>query len=528
MAEGIAAPPQRFPAVNPASAHAEPSAIPAIERAYWPAVMLAFAVAIALRTPTFGLAWVGAHNAWGGAFYSTVARNFVRYGYCETGFAPVVSTGIVDPGQFEVYFHHPALSMWLTGLSFHVFGVHEWAARLLPLVFSLLTMALVFVMARATLGKGVALVAVALFAVLPVDAYYGTHLDPYGSMAIFLTTAAVEAYRRWIGSREPRHYALCAAAIVLGCLTSWYTYFIVPGILLHAWFTQRERRRDLWPWLAGLPALTVGVFALFMLHRTLAIPAGRPETFQPLAERLLIRTVELPMDRGEILIRYLRHIWTLYSPAFVALAAAWLALVGLDLWRRRVDPAQGYIAILLSFGFLYGLAFPGHLIAHDYFVRAYAPGIAIAGAVVVLRATRGLPLQAAARLTASALLVAAVALISTVRTNSLYAADNREHGVERRNFAQVIAAQTGPRDRLLLPSGEDRILAYYLDRPITFGLDTPEKLEAAITSMPGPHVVVIPARMTAQFSAVTAYLRQRYPERQESGLTLFGPAIKPQ
>src|SRR5688572_21712844 len=114
-----------------------------LDRAFWPLVAAVFLAALALRVPTFLEPWVGSHNAWGGAFYGNVARNFVRYGYLQTEFAPVVSTGLVDPSQFEVYYHHPVLSMWLTGLSFHAFGIHEWSARLAPLVFGLLTIALV-------------------------------------------------------------------------------------------------------------------------------------------------------------------------------------------------------------------------------------------------------------------------------------------------------------------------------------------------------------------------------------------------
>src|SRR5687768_10784716 len=245
---------------SPAGAPPSREAVAPGSTAYWTAVVVAFIAALTVRVVTFLEPWIGAHNAWGGAFYSNVARNFVRYGL-ETRLAPVVSTGLVDPSQFEVYYHHPVLSMLLTSVSFRVFGEHEWSARLAPLIFSLLTLALVFRIARRWFGNATALVAVAFMAVLPVDAYYATHLDPYGSMAIFFTVLAVASYERWVTEGSRRHFGICVAAIALGCATSWFTYLVVPGIALHWFFTHRRGARvGDWVRIAILPATTVAVF----------------------------------------------------------------------------------------------------------------------------------------------------------------------------------------------------------------------------------------------------------------------------
>src|SRR6185503_2128193 len=80
--------------------------------------------------------WVGQHNAFCGALYGICARNFLRFGYWQTRFAPVSSSGLVAPDEFEYYYHYPPLLVWLVSLSFQAFGVHEWSARLVPLAFS--------------------------------------------------------------------------------------------------------------------------------------------------------------------------------------------------------------------------------------------------------------------------------------------------------------------------------------------------------------------------------------------------------
>src|SRR5262245_11442275 len=114
----------------------------------------------------------------GAARSTATSRNFLRYGYWTTSFAPVVNSGVVDPRFFEIYYHNPPLTPWLTSISFLIFGVHEWSARLVPLLFSLGTMALVFKFAKAEYGKAAALCALLVLSVLPIEAYYAAHLDP--------------------------------------------------------------------------------------------------------------------------------------------------------------------------------------------------------------------------------------------------------------------------------------------------------------------------------------------------------------
>lgn len=508
----------------------EPDLIPAVVRyadreknrqwAFWVAVVLIFIVGLALRSQTFTEAWTAGHVAWGGAFYSNVARNFLRYGYLGTAFAPVVNTGIVDPSQFEIYFHHPLLVMWLTSVSFHAFDVHEWSARLFPLIFSLLTMGLVFEFARAAFGKGTALCALVFMAVLPVDAYYATHLDPNGSMSIFFTALTVEGYRRWVSSGRDRDYALCAISLVLGCMTAWFTYLVIPGIVAHGWLVHRSAwGRGMRARLLMIPVFALIVLGLFFMHRTIALSGRAPEVYEPLADRFLKRTVNFGTDRGAIMVTHLKHIWTLYTFPFVALTAIWVVFFLRDFWGKRLKVADWCIAILLSYGLLYALAFPGHLPGHKFFARPYAPGVALASAVALFRVASTLNRRVAQLLVIGVVTVVASA-VATIQTLSLYRADEY-NGRALRRFGEAVAAHTTLRDPVFLPIEGDRVLEYYVDRPMTFHLDTPEKLEAASAAAKRPYLIVLPEKRASDFSQLRAYLRERYPERLEGGLLIY-------
>ena len=119
----------------------------------------------------------GDHNGWGGAFYSNIARNYARYGYVETRFAPVVSTGTVPPENRRYYLTHPPGIGLALSLSFALFGESEWAARLVPLLFSLGSIFLLYRLAEKVYSREVALVAAAFFSVLPLETLYGAHVD---------------------------------------------------------------------------------------------------------------------------------------------------------------------------------------------------------------------------------------------------------------------------------------------------------------------------------------------------------------
>ncbi len=490
------------------------------EAAFWIAVVLVFAGGLAIRVHGFTEPWAGVHMAWGGAFYGNVARNLVRYGYLATGLAPIVSTGVVDPSHFQLYYHHPLLSMLVTSVSFHAFGVHEWSARLAPLIFSLMTMGLVFQFAREEFGRITALVALIFFALIPVEAYYATHLDPYGSMSIFFTALAVDSYRRWVVSRSNVHYALCAASIGLGCFTGWFTFMVIPGIVAHGLFVLDKRwRRDAWLRLLLLPALSVVVFGIFMLHRKLLFASGLTEIFDSLGDRLQKRTADMELSRLGIARTHIDHIWTLYTPAFVAMTAAWVILFIRDVAVRQARLADWCIAILLSFGVLYGLTFPGHLPSHDYFVRPYAPGTALASAVLLSRVAQSFRSSLMRTVTVVAV-VAVTAVFSLQALNWLFSIEGHP-GVAMTGYSEAVAAVSTPQEPVFTPLPDDRVLSYYLDRPMTYDVNTPARLEAAIASAEADYLIAVPEAKASRFPEILAYLQKRYPEQRDKGLIIF-------
>ncbi len=117
--------------------------------------------------------WIGMHD-WNGAFYSQLARNFLRYPWsCHHGMPLVAAGPSAPPDERSLYATHPAGLVWLLATVFRFFGEAESTARLTAIVASLIALAVWTVMIRRSLGVEVALVTGFLYAVTPMSVFFG-------------------------------------------------------------------------------------------------------------------------------------------------------------------------------------------------------------------------------------------------------------------------------------------------------------------------------------------------------------------
>jgi hypothetical protein len=264
-----------------------------------------------------------------------------------------------------------------------------------------------------------------------------------------------------------------------------------------------------------------------MLHRQIVLTGGRTEVYDALGGRLLLRTVSFGEDRVAIMTQYLREVWWLYRPPVVALSAAWLGLFAWDLWKGKLRAADWCILILWSYGLIYAFVFPGHLISHDFFVRTYAPGVAIACGVVLWRIAGTLAAwtgRPPVRGALAGLVLAVVAVVGVRETRFLYGKDDGANGPLLVGVGEAVAGLTTPTDPILIPT-RDRVLQYYVDRPTMIDVDTPEKVEEAVSDLTGPYVILFLERYTDDYPELLSYLRDTYPEVRDRGAIMFrGPS----
>ncbi len=423
----------------------------------------------------------GDHNGWGGAFYSNIARNYVRYGYLETRFAPVISTGKTPPEERHYYLTHPPFIGMAVSLAFHLFGEHEWAARLVPLLFSLGSIVLVYLLGSKILSRETGIVAAALYCFEPIETLYGAHVDPQGSPVTFFALLLLLAY-------EEGKPLVGAGALLLGAGFDWPIHYLSGLLAFHAWFFRADRKR----WAVGLLAGSFLLVTSFLLYARFVAPHPRQLYLQstPVDSFLFWSGVRVPPDRipgrpiaaptlRVWLVRMGSHLNSLYTLPLLALAA-FGALVA----------ARGTCAplILLLWGLAHILLFPLGAFVHDYWSMYLAPGLALAAASGLARIAdsrgerRTITLRACTAALSLFLLVVGV------------------HGVdslprEPPALGKKLHELTAPDEGILMLNPLDARDAYYADRVIRDRVNRLALFEETLRGSVRYRYFVVPARI---------------------------------
>lgn len=158
------------------------------------------------------------------------------------------------------YFHKPPLYYWLTELSFSVFGVHPWAARVPSWLAAWGAAAALYCFVRRYRDASAAALTVLVLATMPF--FYGgaqfANLDMLvAGMITLCVLAAVDTVLRVERGEAYRWMSLAAGALAaVAVLAKGLIGLVLPGAILLIWIVWERRWRGLaallWP-----PALLV-------------------------------------------------------------------------------------------------------------------------------------------------------------------------------------------------------------------------------------------------------------------------------
>jgi 4-amino-4-deoxy-L-arabinose transferase-like glycosyltransferase len=166
----------------------------------------------------------------------------------------------VPPEWFRYHTDHPPLVPLFVSFSFRLFGEHEWAARLVPILFSLGSTMLVYLLGAALGGRRLGLLSGFVYALLPMNAYFGRMVN-HETPTNFFALATAFTYLSWHRARRTAPFLLALAALVVGALCGWPGYYFAGILPLHHIIASGHGRRE---WKILFFPLTATV--LFTLH----------------------------------------------------------------------------------------------------------------------------------------------------------------------------------------------------------------------------------------------------------------------
>jgi len=464
-----------------------------------------------------------------GAAYALMAENHLHYGAAATGLVPVLNTRDVDREHFVYYEHHPPGIVALTAAVFAITGsTDEAAARLLPVLFSLVTLITLFVWISRVSGTFTAFCAAALAASVPLSAYYGAFLN-FETFVIPLVLISLCLYTKWVeqGGRSLMGWSLVLMAA--GVLMDWTALIACVLIVLDNFVfgkkasvpmhhdrqsepeTKQERKR----W-APLLYLVVGVLVFAAVKGWFAVQHARFGS---------------PSEEGANMIRYyldatffnrafsfpvfaqklFGHFTELVTWPVLTAAAAGIVVALYGLIRTRpVSTETRSVLILLAWGTCNIVFFAMHAARHEYWILLLYPAICWCAALTGEKLTRllhGNSVPSFKGKAAAAVLFAGMAVFGAFRTFSIMDERRGNSELYQRGLAyKALASKNNP--VVFTPSGEPIQVIYYSGGAVyPYGVPTPDALEARRTILEkygyinSPGIFVVRRKLADKFKA---------------------------
>lgn len=126
--------------------------------------------------------------------------------------------------------YSPPLFFFMEHFVLQVLGVSEWAIRLLPAIFSIATIPVMYLVGKEFKDKYVGLISAAIFTFSPFLIYYAQDARPY-PVAMFFVTAMFLFYLKAEKSGDARDWAVFGALAALAFWTHYYTLFFTATLL---------------------------------------------------------------------------------------------------------------------------------------------------------------------------------------------------------------------------------------------------------------------------------------------------------
>jgi 4-amino-4-deoxy-L-arabinose transferase-like glycosyltransferase len=353
------------------------------------------------------------------------------------------------------YFHKPPLFYWITAASLSLFGTHEWAARLAPLMGALAGAAALHRFARRWAGDRTAGLALLVLVTQPlffVGAQFA-NLDMLvaGCIAASVLAFAHAALQASEGRTSRGILATAYVFAALGLLAKGLVGAVLPALIIAAWLLALRRFRLLFAllWLPGV-LLFLCVAAPWFLAMQWRFPGFADYFF-------VVQHFKRFAEEG---FNNAQPVW--FYPAALALATLpwvlWLPAAA----RRRYwnEPQHGpvrklmwiWLAVVMLF-----FSLPQSKII-GYILPATVPLAFLIGDMIALHSAQG-----SRRLWVSAGLAAAFCLAAV-------AAGTLEPGKSLRGLGRTLASHTAPGEPIVFVDD------YYFDIPFYARLRAPVRV----------------------------------------------------
>ena len=492
-----------------------------------PPVLIALAFVLFVAIHLYGLTspFYYGHYGFHGGEYATWARGTLRF---HTIY-PVNVPGWAPPSPSNYYIHHPVMPHQLVVAAFLLLGEHEYAIRVAAMLSPLASLSLIALLVWRWMGRWQAGFAALLFAIVPINVWYGSHIDQ-GFPSIACLLAFLWFYLAWLSTGRWRAAVLALVFQSAAGLFEWSPYVAFPFLFTHAlWMAFRHRGR--YRLFAALHPLAFVV--PLSLHILLVRRAGLWDDW---LNAYRVRTASIPTRT--FLHRMADYGDTLYGRVLMVVTFLWIVWLLVRLIRGRAQ-ARDLIGATFAFALTaYAITFREAIVTHAYRQLYGNVATTLAATELLHQAVKLVREQAAARgLAPRASLLAAIfaatfgalaVLVPTARVARAGQLESRAHGgipgwgtfnpeLDKAVLARHVHDITRPGDVLYFhssyaaPPPHRKDCAFYYDKDLRerFPLRALERLSAAERAR--AVVIVLPGNLQGDEALAYAQAARKHP-----------------
>lgn len=310
------------------------------------------------------------HHDFNSVYYSNIARNYLRYGYIRTNLAQVTNSGYSLTPDFNYHTHHPSLFPILISISFRLFGITETAARLVPLLFSLGSVLMLYCLAKKLRFTQLAALSSAFVIMTPMLRYFGK-MPVHEPLILFFSLLSLVLYINLVKKPSRINLIKFSMAALFNGLSGWPGYFLYPLIILHSFFFHRR----LWKRVAT-GSLMVGIAFLIHLLQTYLVTNSffGGGLFTALLTRLNLNSGLSQVNWIQYLIQEARWLTVYYTRGLLLAGIGFISFTGIKLLKvRKLNHTSSIIVLLFIFALCYPIIFPNAVFIHDYLNIFFLP-----------------------------------------------------------------------------------------------------------------------------------------------------------
>jgi 4-amino-4-deoxy-L-arabinose transferase-like glycosyltransferase len=325
--------------------------------------------------------WVGLKD-YNGVAYEIMSRNYLKHGYLETRFGQAINTGPVPDGEFRYYLHHPQIYYILVSFSYHLFGVHEWSARLVSILFSIISLFFFFRLVRKNWGVEEAYYSTFFLAFLPINLYFSRVFLQESAITLG-TVLMLWYYMRWREGRNATDYWKIVTLFIFFGMVDWPAYYLLPLMTLHTLIVDRRSELPGKVRMMLLPIFGILLFLAYLAYcNYLSQVQGGAGLLDSFIFRSVMKTVYLEYSTIDFLRMEAFRSYHLFTPFVIILSLIWLFyfLTG----KAKHDFERNLLVLfLILFGAIHVILFRDASYIHEFWLFHLCTGIALSAGIAL-------------------------------------------------------------------------------------------------------------------------------------------------